>query len=94
MIDFLKKCGITDLVINEIINVNSSTNLYNFSCNQDEIIKIIGFLKEIGVNCIEQLLVYRIDMFFVSLDKFKKIYIKEDVNSFVREVNEDYTVID
>lgn len=94
MIDFLRNCGITDKVINDIKSVNVDTNLYNLNCNQDEVVKIIQCLRDIGVNCISELLVYRIDMFFLSFDKFKKLYIKQDTSNFVKLVNDDYTNID
>jgi len=94
MIDFLKKYGINDAVIKEMEKVNSDANLYNFSCNQDEAIKIIQYLRDIHVSCIEQLLIYRIDKFFISCDDFKKMYIKQNVENFVKLINEDYTLID
>ncbi len=94
MIDFLRNCGITDKVINDIKSVNVDTNLYNLNCNQDEVIKIIQCLRDIGVNCISELLVYRIDIFFLSFDKFKKLYIKQDTSNFVKLINDDYTNID
>lgn len=94
MINFLKNNGITESVIKNILDENSSANLYNFSCNQDEVIKIIQFLKDIGVTKIEQLLVYRIDKFFVTLDDFKKKYVKDDVDKFAKLINEDYMNID
>lgn len=94
MIDFLKKYGISDEVVKEMIKINSSANIYNFSCNQDEIVKMIDFLRSIGVTCIEQLLIYRIDIFFVSFDEFKNLFVKQDLGSFVNEINADYTMID
>ena len=90
MIDFLKKYGISSLAIKEMEKVNSSANLYNFNCNQDEVVKILNFLREHGVKCIEQLLINRIDMFFVDFNKFYKLYVKDDVDTFVKTINEDY----
>ena len=67
MISFLEKCGISTLVINEIEKNNSSANLYNFSCNKEEILKILGYLKELGVCCIDELLIHRINIFFIYI---------------------------
>lgn len=94
MIDFLKNYGITDGVVREIEKVNSSANLYNFSCNQDEVVKIIEFLKELKINCIEQLLIHRIDIFFMSCDELKNLFSKQDLNKLVQLINEDYAAID
>lgn len=93
MIEFLKKYGITDKVIQEIEKMNSSANLYNLNCNQDEAVKIIQCLRDKGINCVEELLIYKIDLFFMSLDNFENRYFKQDVDNFVKKVNEDYLVI-
>ena len=94
MLEFLKKSGIKDSVIYEIEKVNSSANLYNLNCNQDEVIKIIQSLRDIGINCVEKLLIYKIDLFFTSFDDFKCRYIKQDVDKFVKLINEDYMLIE
>lgn len=94
MIEFLKKCGISAEVVGEISKINSSANIYNFVCNQDEVIKIIDFLKSIGVTCIDELLIYRMDLFFSSLEEFKNLFSEHDLGTFVNEINNDYTVID
>lgn len=88
MISFLEKCGISTLVINEIEKNNSSANLYNFSCNQDEVVKILNFLRSHGVKTIEQLLINRIDMFFVDFNKFYNLYVRNDIDNFVKNINE------
>ena len=88
MIGFLEKCGISTLVINEIEKNNSSANLYNFSCNQDEVVKILNFLRSHGVKTIEQLLINRIDMFFVDFNKFYNLYVRNDIDNFVKNINE------
>ena len=88
MISFLEKCGISTLVINEIEKNNSSANLYNFSCNQDEVVKILNFLRSHGVKTIEQLLINRIDMFFVDFNKFYNLYVRNDIDNFIKNINE------
>ena len=93
MIDFLKKYGITDKVIQEIKKLNSNANLYNLNCNQDEAIKIIQCLRDKGVTCVEELLMYKIDLFFMDFDSFKNGYLKQDVENFVKQINDDYLKI-
>ena len=94
MIDFLKMCEISDDVIKQIEKVNSSANLYNLNCNDLDTVKIIDFLRSVGVKCIEQLLIYKIDLFFTSYDMFKKKFNKYDVEKLVELINDDYNVID
>ena len=90
MISFLKKYGINDKIVIEIERVNSDANLYNLNCNQEEVVKIIQCLRDIGVCCVDQFLRCITEIFFLSLEQFKKRYIKDNVDSFVKVINEDY----
>lgn len=94
MIDFLKIYGISESVIQEIKKVNTSANIYNLSCNQDEVIKIIDYLRSLGIKCIDKLLIYRIDRFFVSFDDFQKLFSKSEISHLIELINDDYTMID
>lgn len=94
MIDFLKKCGISSATLDEILKVNVDANIYNFSCNQDEVVKIIDFLKNIGVKEIDALLIHKIDLFFMTLDDIMLMFNKNDINLVVKKINEDYLYID
>ena len=92
MLDFLRKYT-SDSVIAKIEKENSSANIYNLNCNFEEVCKIIEYLKELEVTCIDNLLIYRIDIFFRSLDDLKKIFDKYETNSLVQALNSDYTII-
>ena len=94
MIDFLKKCGISSATLDEILKVNVDANIYNFSCNQDEAVKIIDFLKNIGIKEIDALLIHKIDLFFMTLDDIMLMFDKNDINLVVKKINEDYLYID
>lgn len=94
MIDFLKKCGISSATLDEILKVNVDANIYNFSCNQDEVVKIIEFLKNIGIKEIDALLIHKIDLFFMTLDDIMLMFNKNDINLVVKKINEDYLYID
>ena len=43
MIDFLKKCGLNDIEIKEIEEINGDFNLYNLSSNEFDVIKMIDY---------------------------------------------------
>lgn len=94
MLDFLKDYGITDSVILEMERVNTSTNIYNFNCNEYDIGKIINFLRELGVRCVEQLLVNKIELFFFRYDDVKKLFSKYDLYKLVELINQDYSIVD
>lgn len=94
MIEFLKEYNISLDVIDRIKKENSSANLYNFSCNDEEIEKIINYFRELGINCINELLIYRIDLFFNSLDDIKERFAKYNSKDLVDSLNDDYSFID
>lgn len=78
MIDFLKKCDLTDNEIKEIEEVNSDSNLYNLNSNEFDVIKMIDYLRKIGIKNIKEILMYNIDVFFNSFDEFKDRFNKKD----------------
>lgn len=94
MLDFLLELGISNNVLIDIRKNNSEASIYNFSCNKDDVIKIIQFLNGLGINCITQLLIYRLDRFLVSFDSFKKILSDKDMSELIDLLNDDYTAID
>lgn len=93
MIDFLKECGLSDFEIKQIEEVNSSANLYNLNCNEFDVVKMIEYLSKLGVKNVEQLLKYKIDLFFTSFENFRDKFEKFD-KKIVDIINQDYTVVD
>ena len=61
MIDFLKDANITDDTIIEIMKNNNEASLFNLSCNDEDAIQIINYMRGIGITNIDELLIYRID---------------------------------
>ena len=94
MLDFLKDCGIDDTVIAKIEKENSRANIYNLSCNSSEAIKILEYLKRLNIDCIEELLIYRIELFFNSYDDMLERFSKYDINNLVKRINDDFITID
>ena len=94
MIDFLKKANINDEILVEIIKNNNSSALSSLVINEDECLKIIEYMKNIGFTCIDDLLINRIDLFLSSINKFIKKLSKFNIPVFVELVNTDYAIID
>ena len=76
MVDFLIDCGISKMIVNQIENINVYENLYNFNCNQDNVIEIINYLRELNFEYIDDLLVNKLDLFFMTISEFKNKYNK------------------
>lgn len=94
MIDFLKRINIKENILIEIIKNNNPSSLSSLVVNEDECLKIINYMKEIGFTCIDDLLINRIDLFLSSFDKFIKKLSKFNIPVLVQLVNTDYTTID
>ena len=94
MLEFLKEYGVSDNVIKMIEKENSRANIYNLYCNIEEVDKILNYFRSLNINCINDLLIYRIQIFFNSYDDILKCFSKYNITSLVEKINEDFTIID
>lgn len=83
MVDFLIDCGISKMVVNQIEDINVYENLYNFNCNQDNVIEIINYLRELNFEYIDDLLVNKLDLFFMTISEFKNKYNHDNFNDLM-----------
>jgi len=79
MIDFLRDYEISEMVVKQIEDINVYENLYNFNCNQDNVIEIINYLRELNFEYIDDLLVNKLDLFFMTISEFKNKYNQDNV---------------
>ena len=49
MIDFLNNCGLSDVEIKQIEEVNTDFNLYNLNSNEFDVVKMIEYLSKNGI---------------------------------------------
>lgn len=94
MIDFLKDAGISNNVLVEMIKNNTETSIFDLSCNDEDAIEIIKYMRNIGVTNIDELLIYRIDIFFLTFEQFIKRLSKFNIPALVNHINDDYANID
>jgi len=94
MIDFLKKANISDIFNSKMKEEYSDSTLFDLSCNEEDCLKIINYLKEIGILNINDLLIYRIDVFKLSLEELVKKFSKFNIPLFVNLINDDFVAID
>lgn len=94
MIDFLKDANITDNTIIEIMKNNNEASLFNLSCNDEDAIQIINYMRGIGISNIDELLIYRIDVFTLSFKQFIKRLSNFNIPILVNIVNDNYSNID
>lgn len=94
MIDFLKDVSINDNTIIEMMKNNNEASLFDLSCNDEDVIQIINYMRGIGITNIDELLIYRIDIFFLTFEQFIKRLSKFNVPVLVNLINENYANID
>jgi len=92
MIDFLKGY-ISPNAMKELSNKYPS-QLFNLNCNQKECIKIIEYLKELGITNVEELLLNRIELFYEIKNDLEKMFLKHNIPNLVQKINDDYMEID
>lgn len=83
MVNFLIDCGISKMIINQIEDVNVYENLYNFNCNQENVEKIIDYLRELNFMYIDDLLINKFDLFFMTISEFKSKYNYDNFNDLM-----------
>lgn len=90
MLDFLLESNIKQSTI-DTLNKNCSDSIqYSLNCNEYEIKKIITYLKKIGINCIDEILIDYYEFFLSSYDDFKNRFKKYKLEPLVELINADY----
>ena len=92
MIDFLLVSGIKKQTIDKI--KENPSNTYDLSINKEECVKIITYLRLIGINNIDELLLNRLGMFFKTKEEVAQRFINHDLNRMVELINDDLSNID
>lgn len=93
MIDFLKEYNIKEEIIEEMKKNNSPSLMFDLNCNEEECGKIINFLKSIGIENIDMLLLYELELFFKNKKSIELAFSKFNIQEFVEQINQDYTEI-
>lgn len=93
MIKFLKECNISSDTIHELSKKYSS-QLFDLNCNQNECVKIIDYLREIGIINVDELLINKLQIFYETKDDLVKMFSRYDIVELVRKINFDYNEID
>lgn len=93
MIDFLKEYNISENTIEEL-KKQSSSFLFDLNCNEEECCKIINYLRTIGIENIDELLLYETDIFFKNKSKVELAFSKHNINELVELINQDYQEIE
>ncbi len=91
--DFLIDNGISRNIIVEIENYNDDSLVYNFICNEANVIKVLEYFKSIGIVAINRLLIYKLEVFLIDYKKIIKAFNNYDVSVLVQLINDDINAI-
>ena len=92
MMDFLIICGIKKDTVERILE--NPSNAFDLEANKKECIKIILYLKFIGITNIDDLILYKQHIFLKTKDKILNLFEKHNTKEMVKLINEDYNNID
>lgn len=94
--EFLKSAGLLDSDIEEIMESNSKNVLDNLVLNQKNVLEIISYLKEIGieVSTIKEIFVYQVGLFFKTKSEIQTSFDEYELDSIVKSINYDVNNIE
>ena len=92
MLDLIE-IGISENIIDEMINYNGVTKVGLLNAEYKNTYKIISALEEIRIDdtTINLLLINMIDLFFIDYDKFINILKNNDIKDISERINIDFT---
>jgi hypothetical protein len=94
--DFLLKYDMSSEDIEEITNRNDEAIIKNVSLNRDNVIEVIDYLLEVGVDksVIKDLFVEQIGMFFRTKDEIADVFDEYEIESIIKSLNYDVNTVD
>ena len=91
--DFLKELNFPTEVIKKIKDYNDKSLIFNFICSKKNVIKNIDYLRNIGVEVIELLLIYRLELFLIDNSMLIKSFENFEISTLVKLINEDINAV-
>lgn len=94
--DFLHEYDITDEDIKLIGERNGESIVKNIILNKDNVIKVIDYLLEVGVNksVIRDLFIEQIGMFFRTKEEIVDVFDEYEMDSIIKSLNYDVNTVD
>ena len=94
--EYLKDVGFSEVDIKDILNSNASNIIKNLELNKDNIIKIVKYLFEIGIEktTIKEIFVEQVNLFFKTKDEISKSFDEYEIDSIVKSLNFDVNNIE
>ncbi len=91
---FLLEKGFTQELIDKLTLKYDEGILDVFQIEKRNVSDVIDFFRQIGIENIEELMLFRIELFTKDVEEVKEIFDDEHVHEMVQEINEDILNID
>ena len=90
---FLLEYGISKETIEELKATLEDSTIFYFLCSKENVKQVIEYLKSIHVEVIDKLLINRLELFSLPVDKIKECFEAYNIEVLVQLMNEDINVL-
>lgn len=91
--NFLLEYGIKKETIEKIKEIKDDSEVFYCLTQKDNVTKVINYLRSINVKNIDDILLNRLELFYVSVNKIKESFEKYNINVLVQLLNEDINIL-
>lgn len=86
--------GIKESTIFKIYSTLPFPIIFNIESNIELIIDNIKYLQKIGIECIDEILLYKPYLFYINKEKINKLLSAQNIKIKVNKINNDITNLD
>lgn len=90
--NYIKNYGLTDEDIKEIEEYLSDEEINNYYVSELRVTEILDYLKSLGIKNIKDILMYKSNIFYESVNTIKKNIPNDKI--IIELINEDYQNLD
>ncbi len=90
--NYIKNYGLTDEDIKEIEEYLSDEDINNYYVSELRVAEILDYLKSLGIKNIKDILMYKSNIFYESVNTIKKNIPNDKI--IIELINEDYQNLD
>ena len=94
MIEDIKLIGITDEMMDDMIQKLGYDIVLNMACNHELIKANIDLLISLGIKNIYDLLLNRDNIFLIDTEELKNKFKRDDIEQLINLINNDYSYVD
>ncbi len=91
--NFLLDYGVKEETINKIKETTDESIIFYFLTKEKNVIEVIKYLSSIQIKVIDRLLVNRLELFMLPVEKIKKQFENYNIEVLVQLINEDINVL-